>query len=322
MNFENNVYEDEQSEYESGKMEIEGLKEADDIENDNKNENKLEINAIYSELRKSAEDLLEKYKFFNEYDVKEVIPEKVTDDVPVFASPGWGVDPEAWQDSLKIIADEGERKVLTVNYIREELGFEGEGIVPTAELQKALAIIDILNSRELESVDGIGHSEGGLNLAIAASLFPEKFRSLVFVSPAGSVDISKEELIKRFAIDEGLEEIKGMDANKFSSFKIYLKSVIKNFLKNPVLSHKEIDAMTKLDIFEMTKWLKEKGVDVGFVAGANDKVFKMSEINKNVDEANVDNYITTKGNHGSLIFDSRYAQLAGGLLKNMKKRKG
>ncbi|MFA5080520.1 MAG: hypothetical protein WC472_02750 [Candidatus Paceibacterota bacterium] len=313
MNFENNL--NEESEYESGKMEIEGL--SNSLET--KESIKKKENVVYTEIRKIAEDFLSKYKFFSESDVFEVSPEKITENVPVFASPGWGVSPEAWIDSLRVIAQENERKVMTANFTREDiLGGENDADIPTAELQKALAIIDILNSRELESVDGIGHSEGGLNLAIAASLFPERFRSLVFVSPAGSINISKEELVKRFVIDEGLEELKDTNMGKLSSFRTYLKGVVKNFLNNPALSNKEINAMTKLDIFEMTKWLKENGVDVGFVSGANDKVFKMDEINERVNVDNVDNYITTKGNHGSLIFDSQYARLAGNLLQNMK----
>ncbi|MCK9578052.1 alpha/beta hydrolase [bacterium] len=318
MNFEKSF--EEESEYESGAMETKALGE--DLETNTNEGEEGKENNIYTETRKIAEDLLVKYKFFNEADVVEISPEEIAENVPVFASPGWGVSPEAWSDSLKIIAEEGERKVVTANFTREEIINEEEGAdIPASELQKALAIIDILNSKGLEEVDGIGHSEGGLNLAIAASLFPEKFRNLVFVSPAGSIDISREELVKRFAIDEGIEEMKGMDKGKILSFKTYLKAIVGSFLKNPILSHKEVDAMTKLDIFEMTKWLKEKGVDVGFVAGANDQVFKMDEINKKVGVNNIDNYLTTKGNHGSLIFDSQHATLAGNLLHNMKMKK-
>jgi pimeloyl-ACP methyl ester carboxylesterase len=307
-----------ESEYESGKMEISLMEEEQESESGEKKESSL-----YGDLRDSAEDLLERYQFFSEDDILEVLPEKEITDIPVFASPGWGVTPDAWQDSLKIISDEGGRRVVTANYTREEM-IDKEGLgadIPTAELQKALAIIDILDSRGLAIVDGIGHSEGGLNLAMAASLFPERFRSLVFVSPAGSINISKEELVKRFAIDEGLEEMKGMDRSRLYHFKDYLKGVVKNFLGNPSLSHKEIEEMTELDIFKMTRWLKDNGIDIGLIAGANDKVFKMDEINELVGEEVVDDYITTKGNHGSLIFEQEYAHLSGNILNNMRIRR-
>ncbi|MDD4409720.1 MAG: hypothetical protein PHW52_03675 [Candidatus Pacebacteria bacterium] len=303
MNFENNYFEDNENE------------EAADLETEGNGNN------IYKIAREDAEFLLDKFEYFDEGDVMEISPEVITEDVPVFVSPGWGVSPEAQIEGLETIAEEGERKVITANFSRKELieGYDDENI-PTAELQKALAIIDIIDSKGLEFVDGIGHSEGGLNLAIAASLFPEKFRNLVFISPAGSINISYAELVKRFAVDEGIEEFKGMDKEKLFTFYNYLKSVVKNFLKNPILSNKEISEMTELDIFEMSKEIKGNGIGVSFIAGANDKVFPMDEINKNVDEGNVDYYLSTKGNHGAFIFDQRYAQLAENLLDNMKEK--
>ena len=36
---------------------------------------------------------------------------------------------------------------------------------------------------------------------------------------------------------------------------------------------------------------------IGFMAGANDKVFTVNEINNRVSDENADHYITTKGNH-------------------------
>lgn len=275
------------------------------------------------EIREIAESLLENYKFFDENKILEVAPEKEVEDVPVFASPGWGVAPETWENSLKIISDECKRKVITTEYSREEI-VEGDVIgkeIPVAQFQKALTIISILNSRGLECVDGIGHSEGGLNLAIAATLFPERFRNLLFVSPAGFIDVSKEELIKRFAVDEGLEEMRGMDMEKILLFKKYLKNVAKNFFENISLANKEVNEMTELDIFSMTEGLKEKGMGIGFMAGANDKVFTIDEINNRVSDENVDHYITTKGNHGAIIFDEKHAHLAGNVLHDMMMKK-
>lgn len=271
------------------------------------------------EIRKIAENLLDNYQFFDKEKVLEVVPEKEIEDVPVFASPGWGVAPEAWENSLKIISDECKRKVITTEYLRKEV-IEGDIIgkeMPVAQFQKALTIISILNSKGLECVDGIGHSEGGLNLAIAATLFPERFRNLLFVSPAGSIDVSKEELIKRFAVDEGLEEMKGVDMEKIALFKDYLKSITRNFFENISLANKEIKEMTELDIYSMTEGLKEKGIGIGFMAGASDKVFTVDEINNRVSDENVDHYIATKGNHGAIIFDEKHAHLAGNVLHNM-----
>ena len=281
---------------------------------------------IYASARKKAEVFLEKINFTDEKDIVEINPGNIEEN-PVFVSPGWGVTPKSQKEALETIATEGKRKVLTASFSREEkIREDEEKDIPVAELQKALQIIDIINKKGLDKVDAVGHSEGGLALAIAANLFPEKFKNLVFVSPAGMIGKdSYADLVKRFTIDEGIEEgmelLKNYDKSKLSSFYDYLKAVSKNFFKNPMLSHREIKAMSKLDIFEMTKRLKDKGIGVSLVVGANDKVLPIDEVTKYVNKDIVDNFVSTKGNHGSLIFNQKYGELVSDILSNMDRPK-
>lgn len=272
----------------------------------------------YGKARSEAEFLLEKYRFTEDKEIVEINPEKSKDDVPVFVSPGWGVVPESQEESLETIAEEG-RRVITVYFSREKKIEENDG---DAELQKALSIIEAINKKGVDKVDAIGHSEGGLNLVIAANLFPEKFRNIVLISPAGMIEKdSSLSLIKRFIIDEGLQELINGKNSDIGSFSKYLKEVFKYSIKGSKLSYEEISACAIANIFEMTKQLREKGVGVGFVHGVNDKVFPMEEVIKNVGKENTDYFVSTKGDHGSFIFNKGHALLAENLLDNMKNTK-
>jgi len=274
---------------------------------------------IYEKARSEAEVLLGKYDFVEDRDITEINPEKSKDDVPVFVSPGWGVTPESQEESLETIAGEG-RKVLTASFSREKKIEQSDRDIPTAELQKALSIIEVINKKGIDKVDAVGHSEGGLNLVIAANLFPEKFRNIVLISPAGMIENdSSLNLIKRFIVDEGLQELKDNKNSDMGSFFKYMKEVFKYSIKGLNLSYEEISACAVANIFQMTKELKEKGVGVGFICGVNDKVFPIEEVINNVGKENSDYFVSTKGDHGSFIFNKKHALLAENLLDNMKK---
>ena len=283
------------------------------------NSENIPAEGAYEKARSEADILLEKYDFVEDRDITEINPEKSKDDVPVFVSPGWGVTPESQEESLKTIAGEG-RKVLTTSFSREKKIEQSDSDIPTAELQKALSIIEVINKKGIDKVDAVGHSEGGLNLVIAANLFPEKFRNIVLISPAGMIENdSSLSLIKRFIVDEGLQELKDNKNSDMGSFFKYMKEVFKYSIKGPNLSYEEISACAVVNIFQMTKELKEKGVGVGFVCGVNDKVFPIEEVIKNVGKENTDYFVSTKGDHGSFIFNKKHALLAENLLDNMKK---
>jgi pimeloyl-ACP methyl ester carboxylesterase len=187
-------------------------------------------------------------------------------------------------------------------------------------MQKALSIIEVLNKKGIDKIDAVGHSEGGLNLAIAAILYPERFRNIVLVSPAGMIENdSSLDLIKRFTIDEGLQELRDNKHSNMGSFLKYIKEVLRYGAKNPSLSGEEISASATMNILEITKKLKEKGVGVGFVCGVNDKVFPIEKVIKSVGKENTDFFVSTKGDHGAFIFNKEHALLAENLLDNMKK---
>ncbi|MFA5714279.1 MAG: alpha/beta hydrolase [Candidatus Paceibacterota bacterium] len=302
-------------------MNFEQPQESEEPKNENIEETEKIEEKTYKKAREQADIFLDNFEFSKDEEIVKVNSEKAKDEVPVFFSPGWGTR-EVPKSITSTIANEG-RNVISTVFSREEILKDSgeEGDIPAAEMQKALAIIDIINKEGIDKVDAVGHSEGGLNLAIAACLYPEKFRNIIFVASAGMIGKdSYLDLVKRFAIDEGREEMKNSN-NPNVNLNKSIKDILKHILMNPSLTHKEIKAMTKIDFFKMTKYLKEQGVGVGLVCGANDKVFPMEEVIKNANQGNIDAFISTKANHGSLVFDEKYPLLAENLLDNMAKRK-
>jgi pimeloyl-ACP methyl ester carboxylesterase len=285
-------------------------------------ENREEKEDIYKQARERADFCLENFNLVNKEDIIEINPEKVKDETPVLFSPGWGIK-DISKSIMELIAKE-DRRVISTFFSREEKLMESgsKEDIPVAELQKAMALIEVIKDKGIDKVDAIGHSEGGLNLVIAACLYPEKFRNIVLIAPAGMMGKdSPLDLAIRFLKDESIEEIKNKKGINMNSLYSYIKDVIIHTSKNLPLVVKEVKAMTSIDIFEMTKYLKEKGVGVGLVCGANDKVFPIEEVMKNMGEKNVDYFISTKSNHGSLVFNKEYVSLAENLLVNMAKKK-
>jgi len=274
----------------------------------------------YKKAREQSDFFLKSFDFVKEEEIIEIKAEKPKDKTPVFFSPGWGVT-ETSKTIMKAMADEG-RDVLSTFYTRERQ-IKSEDI-PGAELQKAFAIIEIISKKEIDKIDAVGHSEGGLALALAASIRPDLFRNIVLIAPAGMMEKdSFFGLIGKFFIKESWEEKKGGKVN-MKAFLAYLKDASMHALKNPLLSIEEVLAMNKMDLFEMTKYVKSQGVGVGLVCGANDRVFPLEEVLKNVNEGNIDHFLSTKGDHGSIEVSNEqteYVSLATELLADMAKEK-
>ncbi|MCK9578050.1 hypothetical protein M0R01_00980 [bacterium] len=251
-------------------------------------------------------------------------PEKKKDDVPVFYAPGWAVkaDTNSVKGVMKLMSDQG-REVISSSFknrkkIIDAIGEDNKYYFQLAELHKSLLIVDTIRDLGIEQCDIVGYSEGGINASIAACLLGEKsVRNLVLVCPAGMIGKdSCFDLIRRFAITEEVEEIRKREQKDFNSTVDYTGDIIEYMVKNPKFTRDEIKAMTEIDLFKMTKYLKGKGVGVGLVCGANDKVFPIEQALDKIEE-NVDYLVSTKGNHGSIVFEKEHILLAENLLTNM-----
>ena len=145
----------------------------------------------------------EKLELIREKDILDLYPKPGEEkpSLPVLVAPGWADTAKAMKKPLEALVEKG-RRALTLDYPRKSLineSIEGQSIEAA---QRAFTLLETIDKKDLKEVDAIGYSEGGLDLAIAASLRPEKFRNLVFVAPAGMIGKdSFYKLAKRFAAE-------------------------------------------------------------------------------------------------------------------------
>jgi|GEM_PF-2568529 len=106
---------------------------------------------------------LEKFRpILDEEAVVDINPEEKESETPVLVAPGWGkmVSPVK-KNMLEAIAASGHRRVLATDYPRE-MRLDTANLpeeVPAQELQKAAALLELLEEKEIEKTDAIGHGE-------------------------------------------------------------------------------------------------------------------------------------------------------------------
>jgi len=234
--------------------------------------------------------------------VLDLMPEKMGSEVPVLFAPGWSNSPETLRPSLDVLVENGLRTISFAHSRKSELLESPEG-VSKEELQKALTIIGILEEKGIEKTDLVGYSEGGINGLIAASLFPEKFRNIVLVDPAGMV--GKNSLLSLPV--NMTKELCGSVAAAIrdKKFRQPVVSVAKDILthirKNPMMSFREVHEISQAEVLEMMQELRKKSVGISVISGTDDKVFPMDEIQKNLKKESVDGFYSVSGGHAEII---------------------
>jgi len=248
----------------------------------------------------------------NIVDEKDIIdvdpdPENKKFETPVMVVQGWGRNGETFRKRpLEVLANQG-RRVLAFDSPRK-IKIDTEQLppeLPMEELQKAGAIIDVLNQKGIEKTDAIAWSEGGLNLAMAAYMHPERFRNLVLVEPAGM--IGRDSLLGlayRFCIKENRQSKIPRDES--------IIGFIKYIAAHPMMCLHEMKQISEADIYELLKALKKAGIGISVVFGTSDQVFPMDRvqetysgkrINGTVEKSDdiLDGFYSVKGTHGEFI---------------------
>ena len=282
----------------------------------------------------------EKLELIREKDILDLYPKPGEEkpSLPVLVAPGWADTAKAMKKPLEALVEKG-RRALTLDYPRKSLineSIEGQSIEAA---QRAFTLLETIDKKDLKEVDAIGYSEGGLDLAIAASLRPEKFRNLVFVAPAGMIGKdSFYKLAKRFAAEIATSNL-GATHKPETIKPVYImtQEFFKYVAENPKLATREVKAMVNADIYQMVKDLKAKGIRISFVCGADDKVFLMNKIQKKLSEEfpskkdengnviskgfNLDGFCSVKGGHQEiLLHPKKYMSAIEELLTSLKKK--
>lgn len=266
----------------------------------------------------------------NDVDVEigEYIPEKPKSEVPVLIAPGWSDTVEVHEKGMKILADEGRRS-LSLSHprhggtIAETFNEEAEKY-PDEEMRKAQSLLGFLEQKNIEKVDVVAHSEGAINACIAAMLQPEKFRSIILYAPAGL--IGNDNLLRLMwgtmihAKRKDLETLSGFPITEEENEQDALigRENAKYITENPLRALKETIAISRVQIQDILRYLRSKGVNIVVMAAVEDTFFPMGEVEetkdeqgnvvrrefvegrgmqKNIDSSFVDGFLSIRGGH-------------------------
>jgi pimeloyl-ACP methyl ester carboxylesterase len=251
----------------------------------------------------------------NTVDIK---PENQKEEVPVLIAPGWGATMESFKPGLKVLSEKG-RRVVSLDQPRKggtipqsqneeiEKWYKEKGQkypdFPSEELRKAQTILGLLEQKNLEKADVIAHSEGAINVCIAAMLEPEKFkgRTIILYSPAGV--IGKDNIFRlqkgAAATTSRTETVSDIPVTeKETEYLESTKHITPDYLKaNPLRALKETWAISRANIEEMLRYIRSKGIKVILVGAVDDTMFPMDKMQQNVKSDFVDGFVSVKGGH-------------------------
>ena len=116
--------------------------------------------------------------------IYDIAPMQFDSTVPILFCPGWMENPENHKETIYGLFRQGRRTIFP----DAPHGIEAarRGTLSMAELRKAAVLTETLRLRGVSEAEAIAHSEGAINLAIAATADDApRFRNIVLHSPAG-----------------------------------------------------------------------------------------------------------------------------------------
>ncbi len=258
------------------------------------------------------EEQFNRKEFFDflgeEIEVVDVSPDSLKTEVPVIIAPGWGESPETLKESIRELFKSGHR-VISLTHLRVGGDINDKNDGHTAELRKAGAIQTVLKNKGIKEIDAVAHSEGAINIALAAlsSTNSESeqvglFRNIVLVSPGGLVgknSFFNLKLLTRFASETIKNVAHGLTHRPVQKQALKsLRDLIVYINKNPFRATDEAISISESDIRETLKTLHDKGVGISVIHGADDAVFPMDSMQKQLGNSKIiDGFYSVKGGH-------------------------
>lgn len=258
-------------------------------------------------------------------EVVDVKPPQAKSEVPVIMASGWGGTPEMYKRNILTLAETGRRAISidAPHGVEHEINSQGAETMPDVELRKIAALINTLEEKGLDKVDVIGHSEGAIYTALAAKLYPEKFRNLILVNPGGMIgEDNPVRLTINFARDSARQAIDSIrNTEMMKSLMTAASELTKSAITNPLKATQEIKAISGTQIHELLKELKEAGIGIVIIHGVDDKVFPMDRVQEIAKADQLDGFVSVKGTHGQLMLEAeKYTKAAESMLTALENK--
>ena len=258
------------------------------------------------------------------FDVYDIQPESGGKELPLAIMPGWSHTPEVWKDNAREYVGAGFRTVaINAPHGSNKVAQTKDDDITHTELKRVSAFLHALDAKGIQKTDAFGHSEGAIDILLAAKIAPEKFRTLVLSNPGGLIGPdSFLSLAGRFAKEKIAAVARayreGTMRNMLSSHREGLKSVI----KSPIHSMKEVFGMANTDLVHLLRELKEKGIHIIIIHSPEDPVFPFTRMNEVLRKEKiasadgdilklVDGVYSVKGGHEESIYKAEdYARVS------------
>lgn len=263
-----------------------------------------------------------------EVEVYDIRPEVEKTNVPVFLAPGWGGTPAMHKQNVETLFKEGRRTLLLntphgINFSREDFSSQEIGEITDAELREIAALINCIKEKNIEKVDVVAHSQGCIDTVLTAMLYPEYFRNIVLVNPAGMIgEDNFARLVVSFSADivKGyIEEIRRNGIQKPLLSNTRVVATTETIIKNPLLALREVLAISDAQIHEFLIELKKQGIGISVVGAVDDEVFPSNRMQKIVTKDMVDGFCVTRGAHAQFNLEpDAYTGLAESALTSME----
>lgn len=218
------------------------------------------------------------------FDLYDVSPESPKTNIPVAIMPGWSHTPEVWKENARVLVENGRRVVsLDAPHGSDQLRAAEAEDIPEAELRRVSAFLAGLDATGLQKVDAMGHSEGAIDILLAAKLEPDRFRTVILINPGGLIgsDVFTS-LVGRFAVEKTLAAVRGIREGTLSKSKTSFVEGIKSVMRQPVRAFKEVQAIANANLVHLLRDIKEKEVNIVIIHSAEDPVFPFLRMNKSI----------------------------------------
>lgn len=241
-------------------------------------------------------------------EIVDIQSDSLKTEVPVVLGMGWGGEPKAYKQNILSLAETGRRTIAidAVHGVDSDIENELSQDLPEIELRKVAAIMEALESKDIEKVDAVGYSEGGIYITLAAMLYPEKFRNLVLVNPGGMIGQDNEARLTAGFLKDLFVHLKQSigDKQALQRFGAVYGGMVKSAGKDILKAVKEISAISDSQIQEYLKSLKEQGIGISIIHGVDDSAFPMDKMQKETKPEHVDGFYSVQGAHVDFVIQA------------------
>lgn len=230
----------------------------------------------------------------------DVEPLLSKNNTPIFIAPGWGETPKTFKDLIHLLFDGGFR-VISVSHPRQDLKLITKSNISRLESQKAEIILTVLKALDIEKTNAVAHSEGAINVVIAAHVMPSIFKNILLVSPGGLVENeSFFELVSRF-IGNLFQGGARAFTDPMARAHIIQSSIetVKYFIMNPVMGLLEGSAISRTHLQNFLIDLRANNISIGVIHGTDDIVFPLKKMKSLAGLPWIDLH-TMKGDHSDI----------------------